>query len=305
MIARAWTKSIRFLFGPVSILPLVMLRIATGGLTLIWSIMLYADLDPLLTYLRVEPDQSILWWQFLPNLSTLGVRVLCLGLTLASFLLMVGAWSRVSAWAVFLLTLSLQRYNPAAFNGGDFILRSVLQLGVALGPAGGYLSVDRARKGVARKPVPQIEAWPIRFVQLHISIGYLLTFYLKTQGHTWFAGTALWYALNLDDLTRFNVPNLLIQPPIGTILSWLAVAAEAFVGVGVWWRRTRPMALLAGIVLHVGIALAFQIGFFSLVMIASYLAFVPGSTIESFLNRIQRAAGVNEVRSFELRETVS
>ena len=183
MIVRAWTSWIRFLFGPESILPLVMLRIATGALTLIWSVMLYADLDPLLTYLRVEPDQGILWWQFLPNLSMVGVRVLCASLIVMSSMLTIGAWSRLSAWAVFFLTLVLQRYNPAAFNGGDLILRSVLQLGVALGPAGGYLSVDAARKKVAIKPIPQIEAWPLRFVQLHISIGYLLTFYLKTRGH--------------------------------------------------------------------------------------------------------------------------
>lgn len=305
MIVRAWTSWIRFLFGPVSILPLVMLRIATGALTLIWSVMLYADLDPLLTYLRVEPDQGILWWQFLPNLSLVGVRVLCASLIVMSSMLTIGAWSRLSAWAVFFLTLVLQRYNPAAFNGGDLILRSVLQLGVALGPAGGYLSVDAARKKVAIKPIPQIEAWPLRFVQLHISIGYLLTFYLKTRGQTWFDGTALWYALNLEDLTRFNVPDLLIRPPLGTILTWLAVGAEALVGVGVWWHRTRAAALLAGVALHIGIALALQIGFFSLVMIASYLAFIPGSTIEAFLNRFQRDGEVSDLRSLELRETVS
>ena len=305
MIARAWISLDRFLFGPVPILPLVMLRIATGALTLIWSVMLYADLDPLLTYLRVEPDQGILWWQFLPNLPLEGVRVLCVSLIGMSFLLTIGAWSKLSGWAVFVLTLALQRYNPAAFNGGDLILRSVLQLGVALGPAGGYLSVDAARKKEKSKSIPQIEAWPLRFVQLHISIGYLLTFYLKTRGQTWFDGTALWYALNIEDLTRFDVPDFVIQPPLGSVLTWLAVGAEAFVGVGVWWHRTRAAALMAGVALHLGIALAFQIGFFSLVMIASYLAFIPGSTIEAFLNRFKRDEEVSDPRSFQMRETVS
>jgi hypothetical protein len=235
----------------------------------------------------------------------IGVRFFCIGLILMSFLLTIGAWSRLSAWAVFLLTLILQRYNPAAFNGGDFILRSVLQLGVALGPSGAYLSVDAVRKKEASKSIPKIEAWPIRFVQLHISIGYLLTVYLKTRGHTWFDGTALWYALNLEDLTRFNVPDWPIQPPLGFILTWFALGAEAFVGVGVWWRRTRAMAILTGVGLHVGIALAFQIGFFSIVMIASYLAFIPGSAIETFLKRMHREAVVPELRSFEVRESVS
>jgi hypothetical protein len=283
----------------MSALPLALLRIVTGALTLVWAVLLYFDVDPLLTYLRVEPDQDILWWQLLPGLSPTGVKALCLLLAGTSFLLMVGLWSRFSAWGVFLLTLGLQRFNPAAFNGGDLIMRGVLQLGVALGPSGAYLSMDSLRRGGWNRPIPLIEAWPIRFVQLHISIGYLLTFYLKTRGDTWFDGTALWYALNLDDLARFDVPDVLVAPPLGTILTLLAVLTEAFVGLGVWWRRTRPLALLAGIALHVGIALLLEIGFFSIVMVASYIAFVPSSATERFLNRLRRRAAAPITRPLD------
>jgi hypothetical protein len=285
VIDRAWSRIARFFFGPMSALPLALLRIVTGALTLVWAILLYFDVDPLLTYLRADPDQDVLWWQVLPDLAPSGVKVLCLLLAGTSLLLAVGLWSRVTAWGVFFLTISLQRYNPVAFNGGDLIMRGVLQLGVALGPSGAYLSMDSRRRGGRYQPIAQIEAWPIRFVQLHISVGYLLTFYLKTRGQTWFGGSALWYALNLDDLARFDVPDVLVTPPVGTILTLLAVLTEAFVGLGVWWRRTRPLALLAGIALHAGIALVMEIGFFSIVMIASYIAFVPGSTIEQLLHR--------------------
>ncbi|HJQ96615.1 MAG TPA: HTTM domain-containing protein [Acidimicrobiia bacterium] len=278
-------KFLCFFFGPISVLPLALLRIVSGALTLIWALFLYSDVEPLLTHLRVEPTRDILWWQLFPDLPLLGVRLLCLSLVGASFLVMIGAWTRLAAWSAFLITLALQRYNPAAFNGGDLIMRGVIQLAVALGPSGAYLSIDSVRRGQWNKLPPQIEAWPIRFVQLHISMGYLLTFYLKTRGHTWFDGTALWYALNIEDLARFNVPDVLIVPPFGAILTWLAVATEAFVGVGVWWHRTLPLALMAGIGLHVGIALTLEIGFFSLVMITSYLAFVPGAAFERLLSR--------------------
>lgn len=275
----------RFFFRPVSVLPLVALRIATGVLTLAWAIFLYPDLDPLLTYLRAQPDQEILWWQLLPTLPSSGMRALCLGLISASALLTIGLWTRISAWAVFLLSLTLQRYNPLAFNGGDLILRGVVQLGVALGPSGTYLSVDRIRKGQGHLPAPSIEAWPIRFIQLHISIGYLLTFYLKVRGNSWPDGTALWYALNLGDLARFDLPEWLLIPPIGVALTWLTLATEAFVGLGLWWRKTRLIALLAGLGLHLGIAVTLEIGFFSLVMVTSYLAFVRGPTLERILAR--------------------
>lgn len=289
----------RFLFGPISALPLALLRIVCGALTLSWALFLYSDVDPLLTHLRVEPIQDILWWQLLPDLPAGGVKLLCLALVAAGCLLMIGAWTSPAAWAAFLLTLGLQRYNPAAFNGGDFIMRGVLQLGVAFGPSGSYLSVDAWRRGDWIKPPPEIEAWPIRFIQLHISLGYLLTFYLKTRGHTWFGGTAVWYALNIEDLTRFNVPDVLIVPPLGAIFSWLAVTTEALVGVGVWWQRTRTLALIGGIGLHLGIALTLEVGFFSLIMISSYLAFVPGSTLELLLSRLRLTQGSGFLRAVE------
>jgi hypothetical protein len=296
MIAIARTGVLRFFFAPTSALPLAVLRIVTGAISSVWSALLYTDLDPLLTYLRVEPDREILWWQLFPNLSLLGLRTFCFALVLASLLLMVGAWTRMAAWSVFGLTLILQRYNPAAFNGGDLILRGVVQLGVALGPAGAAISIDALRRQDRRRPVPQIEAWSLRFIQLHISIGYLLTFYLKTRGHTWFDGTALWYALNLEDLARFEVPDLLLAPPVGAILTWLAVGTEALVGIGVWLPRTRALALVAGIALHAGIALTMEIGFFSLVMVSSYLAFVPGSALEDLMRRLRQKPASVEAR---------
>lgn len=275
----------KFFFGPVSVVPMSLLRIATGVISFAWAAFLFSDVQPLLTYLRVPPDGEILWWQLMPSLSLGGVRFLCALLLLFSGMLTVGFFTRASAWSVFFLTVALQRYNPSAFNGGDFILRGVLQLGVALGPSGAYLSVDAARQRRGVLTPPSIEAWPLRFVQLHISVGYLLTFYLKTRGHTWLDGTALWSALNLSDLARFHLPTVITAPPVGAALTWLALASEAFVGIGVWWRRTRPAALLVGVGLHLAIMLTLEIGFFSLVMITSYLAFIPDDLSQRLLGR--------------------
>jgi hypothetical protein len=274
-----------FLFGSVSVLPLAMLRIATGVITLAWALLLFSDVDPLLTYLRSAPAGEILWWQPFPELSTAGVQLLCLLLIVAAGFLALGAWTATSAWLVFLLTLALQRYNPAAFNGGDLILRGVLQLGVALGPAGAGLSIDALRN--PKKARALMEAWPLRFVQLHISIGYLLTAYLKMRGQSWLDGTAIWHALQLGELTRFRLPTWLIAPPLGSLLTWGTLLTEAFVGLGVWWRRSRPYALMTGVALHLGIALTLEISFFSVIMIASYLAFIPGYVYKSAGTRLR------------------
>lgn len=266
----------RFLFSFVSATPLALLRIAIGVLMVFWSITLLNDIDPLLTWLRVSPQGEIGWWQAWPGASISVVATMAWLLLVASVLLALGCFTRWTAWLTFVLTLAVQRYNPTAFNGGDFILRGVLLLGLALGPSGAYLSVDAYRRdGGFRWSAPLISAWSLRFIQLHISLGYVLTVLLKLRGNTWLGGTAIWYALNLDDLARIQLPNWIKAPPIGALLSWGTLVVELGVGIGVWVKRWRPWVILSGVLLHLGIALTFEIGFFSYVMMASYLAWVP------------------------------
>ena len=265
-----------FFFGLVPATVFAVLRVVVGAITLSWSVTLLFQVDPLLTWLRVDPLGEIGWWQFWPSAPEGFVVALVLGLILFSVLMTVGLWTKAACWAVFVLVLIVQRYNPFAFNGGDFILRSVLLLGLALAPAGAYLSVDswRRSRSVAWE-APMVPAWTLRFIQMHISLGYILTVLLKLQGDTWLGGTALWYAFNLDGLTRFDLPAWIVTPPIGALLGWGTLLVELGVGVGVWFRKTRPYVLVAGVILHVVIAATFEIGFFSYVMIASYLAFLP------------------------------
>lgn len=265
-----------FFFGLIPATALAVLRIVVGGITLIWSLTLLIQVDPLLTWLRVDPVRDIGWWQFWPNAPEGLVVSLVIGLIVASVLMTLGLWTRAASWAVFVLVLIIQRYNPYAFNGGDFILRSVLLLGLALAPAGVYLSIDSWRRSrTIVWEAPLVPAWTLRFIQLHISMGYILTVLLKLQGDTWLGGTALWYAFSLDGLTRLDVPAWAVTPPIGALLGWGTLAVELGVGVGVWFRKTRPYVLVAGVILHLAIAAAFEIGFFSYVMLASYLAFLP------------------------------
>jgi Vitamin K-dependent gamma-carboxylase len=265
-----------FFFGLVPATSLALLRIVVGAITLIWSVTLLFQIDPLLTRLRVDAVRDIGWWQFWPTAPESLVVSLVVGLILASVFMTLGLWTKAASWAAFVLTLVIQRYNPFAFNGGDFILRSVLLLGLALAPAGVYLSVDSWRR--SRSIVweaPMVSAWTLRFIQLHISMGYILTVLLKLQGDTWLGGTALWYAFSLDGLTRFDVPTWVVTPPIGALLGWATLAVELGVGIGVWFRKTRPYVLVTGVIFHLAIAAAFEIGFFSYVMLASYLVFLP------------------------------
>jgi hypothetical protein len=278
-----------------------MLRIVFGGLTLVWAATLLDQVDPLLTWLRVDPVADIGWWQFWPSAPGSFVVAAVIGLMVASALMTIGMWTKAATWGVFLLVLILQRYNPTVFNGGDFILRSVLLLGLAFSPAGAYLSVDSWRSaGSIVWKAPMMPAWTLRFIQLHISLGYILTVLHKLRGETWLGGTAMWYAFGLEGLTRFDLPGWVSAPPIGSILGWATLAVELAVGVGVWFRMTRPFVLAAGVLLHVGIAVLFEIGFFTYVMIASYLAFLPArGDIRRWLPGFRSREQLEQARSLD------
>jgi hypothetical protein len=264
-----------FFFAPVYATPIALLRIAFGLLSLASAATLLADIDPLLGWLRVEPAGEIGWWQFWPGASTAIVAAMAWGLVASSLLMTLGCFAKVSTWATFLLTLALQRYNPAAFNGGDFIMRGIPLMGLALAPTGAHLSIDAWRKHQLGRKAPLVAPWALRFIQLHVSLGYVLTVLLKLRGHTWLGGSAIWYATSIEELTRFDIPTWLAAAPVGAVLAWSTLAIELGVGVGVWFRRARPWVLALGVLFHLGIALLFEIGFFSYVMIASYLAFLP------------------------------
>jgi hypothetical protein len=265
----------RFLWDPVPATPLALLRIGVGLIGAAWALTLIPSLDPWLTVPGIAGQASPILGRgsLLPAGSPPWLLGLLLATTAAAGLATAAGWkTRISSWVLFLTLLVIQRYSPAILNGGDLILR-LLALGVALSPAGEYLSIDAWRRGWTWR-APSVSAISLRFVQLHISLGYLLSALLKLRGATWREGSAIWYALQINDLLRIHLDPGLIAPPLTNLLSWTTLGLELLLGVGVWIAWLRPWALLGGIALHLGIAVVFEIGFFPWVMIASYLAFV-------------------------------
>ena len=264
----------RFLWSPVPATPIALLRMAVGAVAAIWAATLLPIVDPWLAAPGIggRPSDLLGRWTVLPSLSPAGFMVVVLLTFLAGVATAIGWKTRVASWTLFLLLLALQRQNPGLVNGGDLILR-LLSLGVALSPAGDYLSLDARARGWSWR-APLVTPIALRFVQLHISLGYLLSAALKLRGATWREGTALWYALQIGDLTRLQFDPMLLLSTPSRLVTWGTIGLELALGLGIWNGRTRPWVLVAGIGLHVGIAVAYEIGFFPWVMMASYLAFL-------------------------------
>lgn len=263
----------RWAFEPVDTAPTAALRIACGTLTLGWTVSLLPDAQAFLSDkgLSATAVGGTAGWWTLPVDSPYAA---CLLLGLASVALIVGWRTRIASVVVAFLLIVLQRRDVYVLNSGDLLLRE-LALFVALMPAGATWSLDARRRG-ARLRAP----WALRLLQLQVSVLYLFSVTAKLHGSSWQDGSAVGKALQLEDLQRFVVPQTLATSvTLSALLTYGTLVVEAFLVVGLWLPKTRGLAIVAGVAIHLGIEATLLIGWFSLTIIACYLAFVPAPAL--------------------------
>ncbi len=122
-------------------------------------------------------------------------------------------------------------------------------------------------------------------LQIQLSVLYLSAFWFKAGGETWRDGTAISYALRIENFQRFPLPDALLTSELmSNVFTFGTLALELSLGLLVWNRRLRPWVLLAGVGLHLGIDYAIRVGFFSYAILVLYLAFIPPETMDRWLS---------------------
>jgi hypothetical protein len=268
-VIRAWD---RWAFAPVDTAPMAALRVLVGLLTIGWTLSLLPDARTFLGDDGLQRD--------LPEVAggawvlPLGEPLLVLALLLAAAVALTVGWrTRLASVVVAVLLLAVQRRDPFVLNSGDLLLRQ-LAFFVMLMPAGETWSLDARRRGVERLRAP----WALRLLQLQVSALYLFSVWAKVRGDSWNDGTAVGLALQIEDLQRLAVPEALaLSLPLSAALTYGALAVEAALVVGLWLPRLRYPVMAAGLALHLGIEATLLIGWFSLAVVGSYLAFVPAA----------------------------
>jgi Vitamin K-dependent gamma-carboxylase len=284
-LAGAWQ---RFWFEPQSTSTLALVRMAFGVVVLAWTVSLTHDAFDFFTPTGVLPGSSFegetsAAWSVL-DLSTgrTAVAAVLVALLGASLCLIVGQWTRAAAIVVFVALVSLERRNPFVFNSGDGLLK-VSAFYLALAPAGASLSLDRWRR--SRRDFwtfPARAPWALRLMQVQLSVIYLSGLWAKLRGAPWNDGTAVSYALRLEDIARLRIPSAAATSELASnVLTYGTLAAEATIGVLVWNRKLRPWVLALGVGLHVGIDLTLRVGFFSYAVFVLYLAFAPPKAVDA------------------------
>ena len=117
--------------------------------------------------------------------------------------------------------------------------------------------------------------WPIWLLKIQVSIVYIFSAIAKLTPQ-YLSGEVLTQSLKLEGF--FTVPVSWRLPVAMQVSSVIAIAAEIFVGLGLWSRRLRPAAAIVGVFFHLFIIAALDssrlsLSIFALAMIGAYLLF--------------------------------
>lgn len=182
--------------------------------------------------------------------------------------------------ANFFLSQTHFRHNRA------FLL--FLLAAVALSDSGRVLSLD-ARRRARRGHVVDDRAtlWPMWLLRILASSVYLASGVSKLIDPDWAGGLVLWdRAVRHAHLVATRVPeplagwvvDVVTQRWVHAVTSPIAVAMELFIGIGLWFGRTRIAAVWVAVVFHLSIELAASVEVFSLAAIVALAIWATPTT---------------------------
>jgi hypothetical protein len=286
-LLRSWD---RFLFAPVSPVPVAVYRICFGLLVLADLVLLLPEVDtffgdkgifPLADSVKMMGTHRLNVFLWLPDTPLVLHAFFALAL-LAALCLTVGLFTRVSAVATFVALVSIHHRNPLLLNGADTFMRQAAFC-VMFMPAGRALSLDRLlaarrhRRSGDPEPVPPPQPaapWAQRKLQVQRAVGYLSTIRRTHTGFTRHQGPAVYYATRLAEFDRFPVPYLFRDPYTIRMATWGTLVVEFALGALIWFRDLRYPIILAGVMLHLGLEYSMNIPLFQWTMITAYVLFI-------------------------------
>ena len=292
-IRRGWTT---FWFRPEPTSTIAVVRIVFGFVATLWTL---SQAVNLLTFygpdgvFPVVPVPGVGAWTLLSISTSAPVVIGLWVVTLFGAVgVMIGFRTRLATVLLLVGVLSFERRNPMILNAGDVLLRN-LAFYFLFAPAGAALSVDRWRRARDRFwEFPLRAPWALRLMQIQLSVIYLSTVWGKLQGDLWRNGTAVSYALRVDDIQRFPTPSFLTDSVVLVeIMTFGTLGLELALAIFVWNRTLRPWVLALGVLLHLSIGFSIMVGFFSLLMLTTYLTFLPPDTASRLVQSARQRLG--------------
>lgn len=274
---------------PASVRSLALLRLVLGPVVVVHLWPFLVDTLHGTTY---DDHFHTPWWGFVPEVpGAVQIGLVWVGAT-AALGLSLGWRTRLVApitWVCVAGNLFLSQHHFR--HNRAFLL--FLLAAVALSDSGRVLSLDARRRRTRTGAAPADPAddlgtvWPLWLLRVLAASVYLASGISKLIDPDWSGGLVLWdRAVRHQHLVREHVPepiaDVVVQVVttrwVHTIASPIAVAMELFIGIGLWFGRTRLAAIWVAIFFHVSIELSASVEVFSLAAIAALVIWATPST---------------------------
>jgi hypothetical protein len=194
--------------------------------------------------------------------------------------MMLGYKTRTVTILSWLMMLSMHNRNPLILQGGDDLLRMSLFWGMFL-PWGKFYSIDSYH--TEQTETKWFGFSGIGYMVLVFSV-YFFSALLKNSSEWHTEGTAIYYALSLDQMVLppgrwlYNFPLILKYMTLGVYYTELIVPFLFFSPV--YTKQLRLFAILGLTALHIGIASTLFVGLFFLIGLATLIGILPSTLID-------------------------
>lgn len=249
--------------------------------------------------LLLEFDPKPLRWSFHYLNDSFGYQafLFCLHGLITLFLI-AGYRTRLMTVISWVFLVSLQNRNPFIQQSGDDLLRLVLFWAMFM-PWGQFYSFDskKLRSGIRN----YFSVASFGYLLLIVSV-YLFSAIQKTSPEWRTEGTALYYALSLDQL-KVGVGDWLYQfPTLMKLLTFIVfyyfeLTVPILLLLPFRNQKIRALCVFSIIALHLGISLTLYVGLFFMIGITSSLGLLPSGVMDRF-DKLTRTAKINFSSAF-------
>ncbi len=269
-----------WLIGPIPAERLAAWRTGTGLVLLLDAFLFYVPVlddlygprslaEPGVFAERFAPQQwnwSVLRWLPVEWGATAGIAVWIA----AAGLLVFGWRSRLMAFLLWALSISLFNTNFYVHNSGDRI-RNFLLLLLIFAPTDAAWAIRR--QPVAPAGPVHVSGWPARLMLIQMTIMYFMNGFYKLQGRMWWDGSVMHHVSH--DLAWARWSALPLPYWVSRCLTWGALIWEVGFPLWVILKWTRVPALIIGIVFHLITFFHLDIAAFPLYALCLYLPLAP------------------------------
>ena len=219
-----------------------------------------------------------LWWQ----ITLFILNAICI------VLLIKGYRSRLFTFICWVFLTSLQNRNPFILQGGDDLLRLILLWGIFLPWGERYSGKESSDYSNSYFSYANLG-----YIFLVCSV-YFFSALLKTHAEWHSDGTALYYALSLEQL-RLPLGTLLYHFPLvmqglTRMVYYLELIAPILIMLPFINYRVRLTGIIAIALLHIGIAGTLYVGLFYIIGLVTLIGLLPETLMDKFEAKFIRTA---------------